>query len=170
MLFGNPGDDILLGGLGNDVLTGGPGADTLFGGWDDDIVDGIAGEGADTGQDFLNGGGGNDTIIAGPRDIVTAGEGADDIIFRGLGTESSPSSILDFENSKDSLVLIWDEERSDGIQPVIEIAPDPSDPRQNLVFMDSFMVATVKSDGILLVSDISVVPLKDAINAGLVTQ
>ena len=42
--------------------------------------------------------------------------------------------------------------------------------QKNLVFMDSFMVATVKSDGILLVSDISVVPLKDAINAGLVTQ
>ena len=168
VLFGDLGNDILSGGLGNDALSGGHGVDTLFGGWDDDVVDGIAGEGADTGQDFLNGGGGNDTIIAGPLDIITGGEGADDILLTGLSTDLPPVSILDFEINEDSLLLIWDEEQSDGTQPLIEVSTDPSDPQQNLVFMDNLMVATVKSDGILLASDISVVPLKAAISAGLI--
>lgn len=67
-LYGELGDDQLLGGGYSDILNGGEGNDNLWGGQGDDS---LAGElGADTidggdGKDTLSGGAGNDTLIGG---------------------------------------------------------------------------------------------------------
>src|SRR5690606_19608326 len=57
LLAGNLGDDVLRGQSGNDSLQGGAGADTLDGGSGDDTLDG------GVGSDDVNGGSGNDLML-----------------------------------------------------------------------------------------------------------
>ncbi len=59
MLFGGSGNDVLIGGPGNDVLVGGDGNDVLIGGGGSDVL--IGGNGSD----FLLGNGGDDLLIPG---------------------------------------------------------------------------------------------------------
>lgn len=68
-LYGDAGDDVLVGREGQDRLTGGKGSDSLYGGAAMDMLRG--GEGDDlldegVGHGDLNGGPGNDTLIGGP--------------------------------------------------------------------------------------------------------
>jgi len=96
-LFGDAGDDRLIGAEIGDTLNGGAGKDVLFGGDGDDALDG----GADDdrldgggGNDFLRGGAGNDTLLgSGGADTLHGGPGHDlilgsdgnDVLDGGLG-------------------------------------------------------------------------------------
>ncbi|MBO3759450.1 calcium-binding protein [Ciceribacter sp. L1K22] len=76
-LLGGTGNETLDGGDGNDTLDGGAGADTLVGGAGDDSLDG------GTGADAMAGGAGDDTYyVDNAADTVTeaAGEGTDLVI------------------------------------------------------------------------------------------
>jgi Ca2+-binding RTX toxin-like protein len=85
-LIGGSGDDLLVGGDGADTLLGKGGADTLYGGDGDDIL--IGGDG----NDFVDGGPGNDRIIWNPgddTDVIEGGEGVDTVeVNGGNGAES----------------------------------------------------------------------------------
>ena len=79
ILFGNQGDDELMGGAGNDTLRGGMGDDELMGGAGNDKVKG------DRGDDVLYGGEGMDTFVIrmgdGDDEIRDFEKGADKIMF-----------------------------------------------------------------------------------------
>lgn len=71
---GMNGQDSILGGRGNDTLLGGEGYDTILGGYDDDLIEG------QDGFDELFGDAGNDTIKGGGgRDEIEGGEGNDEM-------------------------------------------------------------------------------------------
>jgi Ca2+-binding RTX toxin-like protein len=79
-LLGGSGDDLLVGGDGDDTLLGKGGADALYGGDGDDIL--IGG----TGNDFVDGGAGNDRIIWNPgdgTDVIEGGDGVDTVEVNG---------------------------------------------------------------------------------------
>ena len=78
VLYGNGGDDDLIGGMHNDLLLGGAGMDTLTGQSGDDILLGGAGD------DSLDGGSGVDILIGdGGNDILTGGNDDDLFLFSG---------------------------------------------------------------------------------------
>ncbi|MFO7900513.1 MAG: discoidin domain-containing protein [Planctomycetota bacterium] len=90
-LTGGPGDDVLRtdgsgpatlwGNDGNDVLVGGDGPDRLYGGAGDDQLDGRGG------ADELDGGAGNDRLVGGDgADVLTGGVG-DDRLDGGAGAD-----------------------------------------------------------------------------------
>jgi Ca2+-binding RTX toxin-like protein len=98
-LYGNVGDDTIVGGTGNDtlfgnwgndIISGGAGNNLLFGGRGNDMLSG--GSGADTihGQldnDNIDGAGGNDQLYGGSgTDIITGGSGAD-LIYGQVGAD-----------------------------------------------------------------------------------
>jgi len=80
-LIGGHGRDTLSGGDGKDRLTGGPGDDTLSGGDDRDLLNGNRGDdtlNGENGHDNLKGGPGNDQLNGGPgRDRLFGGPGTD---------------------------------------------------------------------------------------------
>ncbi len=145
-LAGGTGNDALHGGLGDDLLSGRGGADSLFGGWGNDLISGLreGGSGEDGGHDYLNGGGGDDTILAGEGDIVTAGDGADDIVIGEWLKGGDTAQIMDFDATEDSLLLVWD--LSDDPDPDIEVIPDEDAPGTNLILVDGQEVASVSGD------------------------
>ncbi|MEV8467744.1 calcium-binding protein [Fluviibacterium sp. DFM31] len=81
LLFGDGGDDTLIGGLGGDVLIGGDGNDTLTGNDGNDIMLGAAG------NDTFNGGAGNDVFYIGESgDVVSdGGAGFDKAVISATG-------------------------------------------------------------------------------------
>nr|MCU0885767.1 hypothetical protein [Beijerinckiaceae bacterium] len=106
-LFGNDGDDVLLGGAGNDTLSGGDdedtlvggdGNDSLSGGDEDDLLEGGAGNdilAGNDGEDVLLGGAGDDLLIGGvDNDTLTGGGGADRFRLDAPGDRTD--RILDF--------------------------------------------------------------------------
>lgn len=98
-LLGDQGDDRLIGNEGNDILYGGLGADVLRGGKGNDVL--YAGP-ESNGADTLFGGGGNDTLFFGNRAILTGGQGADTFVFRDGADESQ---ITDFQHGVDKISL-----------------------------------------------------------------
>jgi len=71
-LFGERGDDVLIGGIGDDTLLGGPGDDILFGGDGHDWLSGVDGD------DTLFGGNGDDTLIGWlGADVMDGGKSSD---------------------------------------------------------------------------------------------
>ena len=82
-LIGNQGNDFLDGGDGDDVLVGGQGEDILLGG---DGIDDMYGE---TGSDVLLGGDGDDRIWADsdPSSSMLASEDGDDFVDGGAGND-----------------------------------------------------------------------------------
>ncbi|MBC7854561.1 MAG: cadherin domain-containing protein [Pirellulaceae bacterium] len=103
-LYGEGGDDLLIGGSGRDLLVGGEGNDRLEGNRGDDRMDGGNGndymKGLD-GHDRLFGGNGNDTICGGAgNDLVLGGDGNDwlyggegmDMLIGGLGHDMLPDA------------------------------------------------------------------------------
>jgi Ca2+-binding RTX toxin-like protein len=168
-LEGGAGDDTLQGGLDDDTLSGGAGSDALFGGWGNDVLDGLmrnAGGGDDDGADFLNGGGGDDSILAGSGDIVTAGEGADDIVLGDWLATGETAQIMDYTAAEDSLVLIWDDSEDGSVAPSMTLGADPNIANQTLVFLDGTPVAVVNGSD-LLPGDIALIPLSTAAYVGL---
>jgi PhoPQ-activated pathogenicity-related protein/Ca2+-binding RTX toxin-like protein len=95
-LFGEEGDDLLLGGSEGDTLVGDVGGDTIYGGLGNDSIDGgdnsdlLFGEspqpanGIAYGMDTINGGEGNDKIY-GDGD---GGEGVADLIYGDAGDDT----------------------------------------------------------------------------------
>src|SRR5690606_3907357 len=73
-IWGNDGDDCIVGGSGNNYLWGGAGDDVIVGNEMDDHIE--AGEG----NDFIYGGNGADTLYGGSGDDLLHGnEGADEL-------------------------------------------------------------------------------------------
>ncbi|MFG6512844.1 calcium-binding protein [Sulfitobacter sp. 1A15333] len=163
LLEGDAGNDALQGGLGDDALRGGAGMDTLFGGWGDDTL-----TGADDQQspDFLNGGGGDDLIIAGAGDVVTSGDGTDQIALGDWIGQGGAAQITDYHAADDSLLFVWDDSSAGGAEPPLSILPDPEDAGQTLVLLDDIIVARVAGDSITL-DDIALIPLSAAFDLGL---
>jgi Ca2+-binding RTX toxin-like protein len=79
VMDGGSGDDTVNGGGGNDVLNGGTGKDAIFGGNGSDIISG------DAANDRMDGGAGND--------VLTGGAGADVFVF---GVKAGHDTITDF--------------------------------------------------------------------------
>lgn len=111
-LFGGAGNDTLSGGLNDDTLEGGAGQDQLFGGYGNDTLDGVTGETSPE-ADFLNGGGGDDTIIAGSGDVVSLGDGEDQVILRSQDGLGQSTTITDFDPNQDRIFLYWDSDTPD---------------------------------------------------------
>jgi Ca2+-binding RTX toxin-like protein len=135
-LFGQAGDDVLLGGLGNDILNGGAGndglygaagADRLFGMKGDDFIIGGAGggllvggsgndqlqaRGGDNrvfgmqGDDWIMDGEGDDTLHGGSGDDLISLTGGDNLIDGGAGFDTVGT--LDFRNSTSGVYLPFD--------------------------------------------------------------
>lgn len=172
-LFGDEGDDALQGGLGNDTLDGGVGEDTLFGGWGSDTINGIVDDDHIAGiqdidtRDYLNGGGGDDVILTGQDDIVTSGEGADQIVLGDWFTQGHAAQIMDFTPNDDSLVFIWDDSAPDAEPPEVSIVTDPENPGDLQIMMGDMVVAHVTGDTPLDIADISLIPLSSAYSTGL---
>lgn len=172
-LHGDDGDDALQGGLGDDSLDGGTGADTLFGGWGNDTINGIVDdEGVDGIQDsdigdYLNGGGGDDVILTGLNDIVTTGEGADQIVLGDWFNEGNAAEIMDFAPNDDSLLFVWDDSGEDAEAPEVSMVTDPENAGRVQVMMGDVVVANVASDAPLDLVDISLIPLSSAFATGL---
>jgi hypothetical protein len=87
-VYGNGGDDTIIGSTGQDLLYGGTGNDTISGGANDDYLYGD--EGADTlngdaGADYLSGDAGADTLNGGDGGDVLHGDAGDDQLFGGDG-------------------------------------------------------------------------------------
>ncbi|RCJ25446.1 hypothetical protein A6S26_16875 [Nostoc sp. ATCC 43529] len=88
-LFGNSGNDTLLGGNDNDVLFGNSGNDNLIGGNGNDALLG------DSGNDALTGGSGNDTLLG--------GAGLDVFVFNSVS--EGIDLIRDFQSSDDKILI-----------------------------------------------------------------
>ncbi len=101
-VYGEDGDDMLIGGSGRDLLIGGDGNDRLEGNRGNDYLDGGKGndylKGLD-GDDVIFGGSGNDIICGGTgNDLVLGGDGNDwlyggdglDMLIGGLGDDMFP--------------------------------------------------------------------------------
>jgi Ca2+-binding RTX toxin-like protein len=168
ILDGGGGNDSLQGGLDDDTLTGGMGADVLFGGWGNDLLNGLMrdaqGNDGDTG-DFLNGGGGDDTILAGSGDVVTAGDGADQIVLGDWLGSAGTAQIMDYTAGDDSIVLLWDDSATDSTEPLVTLSVDTGAANHTQVMMDGLLVATVNGTD-LVAGDIALIPLSSASSLG----
>ncbi|WP_254512629.1 cadherin domain-containing protein [Anatilimnocola floriformis] len=80
-VYGEDGNDVLIGGSNDDIFDGGAGIDRLIGGLGADILFG----GADT--DILEGREGNDLIIGGDGDDRMIGFTGNDVLIGGLGRD-----------------------------------------------------------------------------------
>lgn len=80
-LYGEDGNDYIIGGSGNDRLDGGPGSDVISGGPGNDTLIGGPGNdhlSGDAGNDSLSGGTGNDNLYGGSGvDTLSGGAGSD---------------------------------------------------------------------------------------------
>lgn len=89
-LFGEGGDDSLIGGRSNDSLAGHAGRDTLKGSYGDDVL--FGGNNRDRlfggyGRDSLNGGTGNDDLFGNFNDDTLAGGEGNDYLHADTGTD-----------------------------------------------------------------------------------
>jgi len=71
----------MYGNGGNDMLVGNYGADTLYGGDGNDMIEG------DGGNDELHGGAGADMITGDPGDDILYGDGGNDVLGGGIGND-----------------------------------------------------------------------------------
>ena len=91
-LFGEAGDDLIVGNDGADYLDGGSGKDQLFGHAGNDVLDG------GTEDDTLAGGDGQDILLGGDQNDTLYGEQQDDVLIGGSGNDvlwgDSPNPLL----------------------------------------------------------------------------
>ena len=91
-LFGEAGDDLIVGNNGADYLDGGSGKDQLFGHAGNDVLDG------GTEEDTLAGGDGQDILLGGDHNDTLYGEQQDDVLIGGSGDDvlwgDSPNALL----------------------------------------------------------------------------
>ncbi|WP_299552655.1 calcium-binding protein [uncultured Tateyamaria sp.] len=161
---GEGGQDTVVGGAGEDTVRGGAGADQIFGGsvvgdplttsQAEALQDGsrslaeVLGVAPGTGLtieddnevDLLDGRAGNDALTFGAGDIATGGAGEDDfiIIADSAGNSAGESTITDFDEEDDSLVVM----RAVGSSPVnITISEAGSDVN---IFVDGVLTTVVQ--------------------------
>lgn len=87
LIYGGAGNDKIYAGDGRNAVYGGKGSDFLLGGWENDRLFGDAGNDTIYGwgdDDTIHGGSGNDTIYGGSgNDRIETGKGNDTIYFEG---------------------------------------------------------------------------------------
>lgn len=81
-IFGDAGDNVLIGTPGRDVIVASAGNDTIDGRGGNDVICG------DDGADTIEGGSGHDLIFGGPGADVIAGQGGRDAINGGRGRDT----------------------------------------------------------------------------------
>ena len=90
-LFGGKNEDLVMGNQGIDLLLGDDGADTVFGGGDNDYISGNQGDdilSGDKGNDWVRGGKGNDSLIGLDGNDILIGDFGRDILIGGLGEDT----------------------------------------------------------------------------------
>ena len=98
-LYGGEGEDKLDGGAGNDYLSGDNGNDTLIGGLGNDSLFGGLGD------DQLNGGAGNDYFLGGQgNETIYGGAGSDIFAF---GKNAAEDKIMDFSIADHDMIQIY---------------------------------------------------------------
>lgn len=98
-IYGNSGDDILIGGNGTNIINGGGGNDQIFGKGDNDIIFG------NNGNDEITAGAGDDYVFGGDDADIIFGLNGDDIIY-GDEIEISGENIINaIENYDKDLSL-----------------------------------------------------------------
>ena len=88
VIFGTPGNDVLIGGDDDDQVFGGPGNDTIQGGGGNDELRGQGGDDSidgGAGSDVVNGGAGQNTLSGGAGDDLVQPIGSGDIADGGDG-------------------------------------------------------------------------------------
>ncbi|TMV04841.1 calcium-binding protein [Ruegeria sediminis] len=162
-LSGGDGDDALQGGDGDDVLEGGAGEDTLFGGDGNDVISGHDGAEGNA-KDYLNGGAGEDRIFADSGDIVSGGDGSDDVILM----DSAPSeavTVTDFQPGADRLLVTWDDAANP--DPEIAIRPDPDTAGLTRILIGGHEVAHLYSAQPITPDDIQLMRPADLASFGI---
>jgi serralysin len=125
-LYGNLGNDKIIGGHANDTLSGGAGKDTIYGGLGDDRLGGNGGhdrEYGEAGKDRLYGGDGNDYLDGGSsmdrlwgeagndnlygqggNDYLYAKDSALDTVYGGTGSDSAQLDLTDTRAAIETLL------------------------------------------------------------------
>lgn len=162
LLMGGSGADALHGNDDDDTLTGGSGEDTLFGGTGNDFIWGAEEEAE---QDYLNGGEGDDTLFAGEGDVVTAGDGADQIWFEDQGENGQAVELVDFNSAEDHLVVFWSPESE--AEPEITIEDSADNNGEQIVRVNGEEVLRLSGAEDLSSDDFTLVDRQTADLAGL---
>lgn len=100
-------------------------------------------------------------------EVDDTGISADPVMLGDWITEGEPSEVLDYENEKDSLMLVWDDLVDGAQEPDVDVAHDPYDNEVMHVLMNGKSVAEVYGDPELTVSDVTIIPLSSALIVGL---
>lgn len=82
-------------------------------------------------------------------------------------SEGPASEPMDYDATRDSLVLVWDDTDASATEPEVTVAPDGHDPEVMHVMMNGESVAEVYGDTGLSAADLTVVPLSSAMIVGL---
>ena len=104
-LYGDAGNDKILGGKKVDKIFGGKGNDKLYGYNGNDVIKGGAG------NDYIDGGNGNDKIYGDSGSNTLIGGAGNDVIYSGSGSDriiyskNSGNDVIYNTNNKDTLVL-----------------------------------------------------------------
>lgn len=109
-VFGDAGDDKLVGGTAAETLRGGPGGDTLLGGGGADLLMGEAGNDqldAQAGDDRLVGGDGADTLIGAAGDDILRGELGDDSYLFDQEVHPGSDVVREFAGQGTDEVWFW---------------------------------------------------------------
>ncbi len=80
-IFGEQGDDLILGGHSADIIDGGAGVDRIVGNSGNDLI--LGGDG----DDYLYGNAGNDIVVGGNGNDHLDGDSGRDLLIGGLGTD-----------------------------------------------------------------------------------
>ncbi|MCO4823690.1 MAG: hypothetical protein KC451_02425, partial [Amylibacter sp.] len=158
-LFGDEGDDILLGSAGED---------TLYGGAGDDILNGAQGgisldlDGNIDGADSLFGGVGDDSFLLGVGDVAEGGEGLDTFTIDDAVQGEGVTTITDFTPAEDMLQLEYtpttDPVTGDEIPPNITVT-NFADGTGASISINGVEMAQVTGAQDLDPADVSLVPV-----------
>lgn len=85
-----------------------------------------------------------------------------DWIMRG-----APSEVLDYQHTRESLMLVWDDLETDAKEPEVAVESDPFDEEVKHVLMNGKSVAEIYGDPNMTVADVTVIPLSSALIVGL---
>ncbi|MAC77984.1 MAG: hypothetical protein CML66_07950 [Rhodobacteraceae bacterium] len=135
-----------------------------MGGDGDDVVSGVAMDGAD-GTDYVNGGDGDDQLIGDDGDIMTGGDGADDFYVAGDEDQESPIEIMDFDQDEDSMIVVWDTVSDP--DAAIDLVPDDDDPDLTHVMIGDTEVAQLYGAEGLSADDFVIMSQEDFDATGL---
>lgn len=81
--------------------------------------------------------------------------------------QAKGAEVIDYEASRESLLVVWDDTDLDAHEPSLSVSPDPDDPEVMQVNMNGKVVADVYGDSNLSVADLTLIPLSSALIVGL---